>query len=131
MLVLTKIAALLLATVYLFSATATSEFLKMPVLVQHFCDHKEENKNTRLITFLVQHYFSEDGTDKDAAEDNQLPFKSTDQVVSFMFNCLTPPSFIQLSAGYSTQIKNRFYIRNQFFHPAEYLSAVWQPPRYC
>ena len=126
-----KLAALFLVTVYMFSATPAGELLKLPVLVRHFYDHKEENKHTGLITFLVQHYFSEDGTDKDAAEDNQLPFKSTDQVASIIFNCLTPPSFIQPATGYGTEINNRFCVRNQFFHTAEHLSAIWQPPRPC
>ena len=131
MTVTNKIAVLFFTVVYMFSATATKELLKLPVLVEHFYDHQDENKNIRLPAFLVMHYFLEDGTDKDAAEDKQLPFKSADQMATCTFNSLTPPSFIQLPAGYSTGLENQFCTHIQLSPAAEHLPGIWQPPRYC
>jgi len=70
--------------------------------VEHYYDHIEEKNNTGLVSFLVMHYYIEDGTDTDAAEDNQLPFKSAEHAVSFSFTSITPPA-ITGSFLHSTQ----------------------------
>ncbi len=125
------ISAITLLLIYTFSATATVELLKVPLLAKHFRDHQSEKKHTGLFTFLVQHYIYENGTDQDASEDSQLPFKSTDHLATLAFNCLTPPSFIQVPAKDHTGMNTCFYIQDFDFPVPGYLSAIWQPPRNC
>ncbi len=103
----------------------------MPILVDHYFDHNEENKNTTLISFLYAHYCIEDGTDIDAAEDKELPFKSTDQINNIHFSSLTPP-FISYCIQKTFRLKIENHIdRDETHLPNQYLDAIWQPPRFC
>lgn len=126
-----KITASLLLAIYLFSATATRELLKLPVLAEHYYDHRKENKNIGFVAFLIMHYYTEDGTDKDAEEDNQLPFKSAEHAATVSFISLTPPLSIEIVPNPESENNNSFGIRNDLFLPSQYLAAIWQPPRHC
>lgn len=61
---------------FLFTATATElgQFLKLPLLVQHFYKHKK-TEGQSLIAFLSEHYLG-NHNDEDKQEDMQLPFKN-------------------------------------------------------
>ncbi len=114
---------------YLFSASGSREFLKLPLLVEHYFDHaaEKEGRPGSFITYLVQHYSTEDGTDQDAAEDNQLPFKSPENTLA-SFVSLKPPQF--LLTGFVEIIpRNSFPCHRQDVLPSRYLDAIWQPPR--
>ena len=128
----TKHIAACLAVIYFLSGTVTSELLKLPVLASHYYEHKEEQSNTNLLSFLINHYSKEDGTDKDAAEDSKLPFKSPESLMMVSSVISLPPTIILYvqEKPVVTGI-TRFYIRNDVFISNQYLSAIWQPPRYC
>ena len=51
----------------------------------------QKNDQHSFTGFLFQHYFIEDGTDKDATEDSRLPFKSGDQLLTSGFVSVDPP----------------------------------------
>lgn len=125
-----KIAAAILGVVYLLSATETGELFKLPLLAAHYYDHREEGNNTGLNAFLVQHYVTEDGTDKDAAEDSQLPFKSAEQNASSSFVSSLPSSSIEITRP--VKIFNHTFsgYKDWMIHTS-YLEAIWQPPRNC
>jgi hypothetical protein len=127
-----NIAAAFLIAIYFLSGTVTCELLKLPFLASHYYDHKEERSNTNLLSFVINHYYIEDGTDKDAAEDSQLPFKSPESFMMASSVISLPPAII-LYEQEKPVAKNisRFYIRNDVFISTQYLSAIWQPPRYC
>ena len=126
-----NIGAVVLLIVYLLSATATSEFLKIPLLVHHYYDHKDENRNITLIEFLSLHYYTEDGTDKDAMEDNQLPFKSCENASTVSFISLTPPPSIELVAEFEKKSCTTFGVSNPLLPPSGFMATIWQPPRCC
>lgn len=121
----------ILLMTYLFSATAIGELFKLPVLVQHYYNHREENSDISLIHFLTLHYQTEDGTDKDAKEDSQLPFKSIEPAATVVFVSLTPPAFINIIANTQQPVMLVFVLYEELFLPSKYLAAIWQPPRYC
>lgn len=127
---LKKLSACFLLALYLFSATAMAELMKIPVLVEHYYDHRQENKNIELIAFLAQHYYTEDGTDMDADEDSRLPFKSAAYPATVFFS-LTPPLFIEVETNPESNSTNPFGLHDEFFISSQYLAAIWQPPRYC
>lgn len=125
-----KIIAVLLMTIYLLSTNPARELLKLPLLAQHYYDHQEENQQTTLLSFLFQHYCIENGTDKDANEDNKLPFKSVESITTTLVYLL--PTYQCNSFFNSILISDiRFFIRNDMFSHAQFLAAIWQPPRYC
>ena len=124
-----KIAASILIVVYLLSATTTLELLKFPLLATHYYEHREENKNITLFTFLVSHYFVEDNSDKDAARDGKLPFKSNSHFDSGSFVSLTPPVLTNTFIKPTVITGEAFFLQDDSFIPSQYLAAIWQPPR--
>jgi hypothetical protein len=125
-----RIPAFLFLVIYLFSATAIGELVKLPALVGHYTDHRDENSSIALTTFLIQHYYYEDGTDEDAAEDKKLPFKSLDNANSVSFISLSPPYVLNALNKTETEKKNLFGIYTDRFLQSRYLSTIWQPPRH-
>lgn len=123
-----RIPAFILLAVYLFSATASREFLKLPVLVEHYLDHMEENKGIPFIGYLIQHYYTEDGTDNDAAEDNRLPFKSPESN-TLSFVSLKPPSLFISGDKAEMYFNGSFRIQDDRLRTSRYPDAIWQPPR--
>jgi hypothetical protein len=83
-----KIAIFLLVT-YLFGATDACQLLKLPLLVLHFQKHKEENPRITLASFIKIHYIEPQPMDADYAEDMQLPFKTTPEII-----CRSIPSIV-------------------------------------
>ncbi|MFZ1369405.1 MAG: hypothetical protein WAR78_03430 [Ferruginibacter sp.] len=126
-----KISAYIFFTVYLFTASAAMELFKLPVLISHYYDHREENKAMTLPAFLMQHYFYEDGTDQDVEEDNKLPFKSLENAYSVSFISLSPPDQPECMTHTDEMSENSFGIYTNPFLPFQYLSTIWQPPRQC
>jgi hypothetical protein len=117
--------------IYLFSTQGTRELVKICVLVDHYCDHKLENKTSGVLSFMIMHYFIEDGTDKDAGEDNQLPFKSLETTCTGSFLSLNPPTFIEIIIRAERAAHQSFVSHKDLFLPSQYLATVWRPPRYC
>jgi hypothetical protein len=128
---LKKITASFFLVIYLFTATAFGELLRLPLLVEHYYDHKEENSSTSLVSFLAMHYCSEDGTDKDAREDRQLPFKSLDSVITVSFISLMPPALTSTIVQPEELVNTSFGVYKPLFLSSQYLAAIWQPPRQC
>jgi hypothetical protein len=120
----------LLLAFYLLSATAIHEVIKLPRLVEHYFDHSREDTRVGLIQYLTLHYGIEDGTDDDAAEDNKLPFKSSEYFSSISFVSVKPPVIGQSMRLSEIVNAHNFLIRNESYLPSPYLDSIWQPPRY-
>lgn len=61
-----------------FNSLCLDQLLKLPVLCQHYNEHKETNKNLDVLDFLAMHYLGDDLNDNDHDKDMQLPFKGMD-----------------------------------------------------
>lgn len=57
------------------NSSFVQQFYKLPILVQHFQEHKELS-DLSFLDFLSMHYWGEDLKDNDADRDMQLPFKT-------------------------------------------------------
>ena len=57
------------------NSSFVQQFYKLPVLVQHFQEHKKL-MDLSFLDFLSMHYWGEDLKDNDADRDMQLPFKT-------------------------------------------------------
>lgn len=119
-------------TILCFSAiiiagTELHQLLKLPVLVQHFQEHKKEDKNISLVKFIIIHYFSNSPRDKDYDRDMQLPFKMAD--------CTTLISVPAQPQSIAAE-RPEFFIKRSY--PAvknnrilsSHLADIWQPPKY-
>jgi hypothetical protein len=124
-----RVIALLFIYIYLFSATELHQFLKLPVLVEHFSEHKQKDKSLTLYGFLCMHYANNNSKDSDYDKDSKLPFKTYDNCNStnhvtllpeqkFCFNSIQIPSKITILNNYYPQFSN-----------TTFLKSIWQPPK--
>ena len=126
---LKKIIAISFCFVYLFSTTELHELIKLPLLIEHFSEHREQNKHITLWQFLYIHYAMGNVRDADYDKDMKLPFKSHD-------NCVAGNTTIYLSLSEKLSIQNPFqflekksFETEDHFLPTSFLSNIWQPPR--
>ncbi len=124
-----KITAILLITVYLFSATATREFLKMPLLIEHYKVFKSHFGDGGLLFFLTHHYLQHDVDDFDATEDERLPFKSVPELVVSGFTALEPPLNISIAKLQVHHDIIRVKLINDVNIAFGFGTNIWRPPR--
>lgn len=99
------------------------------MLIEHYIEHKAENKNITFFGFLEMHYAHGDVKDADYDKDMKLPFKTISlntAALAFYY----PPSF---SISCTKQIfvtthKQKFPSTVVHFSSSN-LDAIWQPPR--
>jgi hypothetical protein len=126
---LKKLIAISLLSLYLFSTTELSQLLKTPVLIQHFVEHREENKHLTLRQFLYLHYATSHADDADHHKDMQLPFKTHHNCIAAFQNVVIPT--------HNTIHKPVTVFKKRPLHPGDqsissnFLSNIWQPPRFC
>ncbi|KAA9346134.1 hypothetical protein [Adhaeribacter soli] len=123
-----KVLGIIFLSVYLLSTTQFCQLLKLPVLVGHFFEHKEEDRNMSFVDFMVHHYGGHE-KDADYETDMMLPFMTEIETLTLAFFAPTPPVFSiqkitfqeasQANSCYNLQLK------------ATYLSSIWQPPKSC
>ena len=108
-----------------------SQLVKLPILVEHFIEHKKTNQSLSLWQFLDMHYAHGDVMDADYDQDMKLPFKSHD-------GCFSSASVIFVNAGFQTldhkvlvSSNNMYSVYNEPLVPSAYLSFIWQPPKAC
>jgi hypothetical protein len=123
--------ALFLLFIYVQPIGAVRELFKLPLLVEHYFDHQEENSRMDLVGFLVSHYYTEDGTDYDADEDSRLPFKSSDQIFSAFSIAVSPPCGSDIVTRPDLIPVRNYVIMDDDNIPSDHLDAIWQPPRHC
>ncbi|MBX7050622.1 MAG: hypothetical protein K1X54_01160 [Flavobacteriales bacterium] len=108
--------------------TEFHELFRLPLLIEHFLDHKETNGDLGLLDFLVLHYSSE-SKDADSDEDAQLPFKSREDGMHHVSLSTVIPSenlhlqfqSFPVSLSYISSYQKRDH------NGAE--KGIWQPPQ--
>lgn len=100
----------------------------MPLLVEHFIEHREENSHLTLWQFLYVHYGMGDVHDADYDKDMKLPFKSHDNCVASIINIYLPSQKLVITKP--TQfIETQHFKTQETFLQSTFLSNIWQPPR--
>lgn len=69
------------SVIFLSSSTELHELFRLPLLLEHYSQHCSESHHLSFIDFLKIHYSANHPNDQDDDEDNQLPFKSTENLV--------------------------------------------------
>jgi hypothetical protein len=129
--VVKKIISIFFFSVYLLATTQLSELLKLPVLVQHYMEHKLENKSLSFIDFLEIHYAHGSPRDADYDKDMKLPFKTIDNSNISSIHFYTPfPNFKQTPIVY-LQNRKLLFSEYAFTYSSTFLSSIWQPPKSC
>ena len=117
--------------VYLFSVTEISQLFKLPVVFEHYAEHKKVEPQISFIQFLEMHYMHGNPKDKDYERDMQLPFKNSTAIVSIVSNdCLPLVGSMSLPKPVAIPLK-KSPITADIFTPSPCLSNIWQPPKTC
>lgn len=129
---LKKFIAISILAVYLISSTELHQLLKVPFLVEHFFEHKEQNQDITLWQFLCLHYAEQKTKTADYEKDMKLPFKSHDgccaSFVAYMPQAIPAVPIIAKPSYHQVQ---SFRLYKEVFAKSSYLDAIWQPPRAC
>lgn len=112
---------------FVLAQTELHQLLKLPVLVEHFVEHRQVNPNITLLDFLKEHYQGHTVVDNDYQRDMQLPFKTADclTAISFVFEA---PFSIVLPAQVA-EIKKEYNLHTGTFASSLALDNIFQPPR--
>ncbi len=120
--------AIALLLFYLLVNTELQEMVRIPVLFQHYAEHKQLNKEVSFAGFIVLHYFSGEVKDGDAQRDQQLPFKGAhcEEVTTSI--AIPAESFKDPLPEVSfAMIKTAGYV--SLFNSSLFQFTIWQPPR--
>jgi hypothetical protein len=123
-----KSISILMLGIILFSQAELHQFFKLPVLFEHFREHRLEDPAITFFTFLKLHY-EKIVVDDDYQRDQQLPFRDIDCTIAFAVITDTPPSLI----GFEQKIPvvtTEFYAKNITDYSHQHLHDIFQPPRF-
>ena len=116
--------AILLLALYINSYTELHEALRLPVLFEHYAEHKKQVSDMSFLEFLSMHYKTDVNHDE---HDGELPFKVPGH--SFVATEVALPA--QKIIFKETPIQSEvtyFPIYEEAPH-ASYLQKIFQPPR--
>ena len=114
---------------YAVAYTPAVEFFKMPVLLAHYQEHRQENASISLLGFLKLHYFSGHDGNTDVNKHQQLPFKTgecTLASLSVPALPLTERCMPDVPAVINVPV---IFAEHSDDFSSSYLSCIWQPPR--
>lgn len=114
-------------TVYLLSQTEFHQLVKLPLLLEHYMEHRAESPELSFLDFLDMHYLQGSPIDKDFAKDQRLPFKSAD-CSTVVTPAVLPTTEITLPAWiyFSDRIQEALQTEPLLSRAH---TEIWQPPR--
>jgi len=110
----------------LFCNMSLYQLVKLPVLVQHYQEHRQRDQSVDLLDFLSMHYWGKDIDDNDQEKDNQLPFKAFNKEVLEHFS--TPVKTFALKSIVHFY-ESDFPLTGEAYLPDPKLAALFRPPR--
>lgn len=126
---LKKSAAIFFLVLYLCSTTEASQLLKLPVVFEHFREHKLLDHSISPLQFLALHYLHGSPRDNDYDRDMQLPFKTHSDCLVAIAPAFIPKT-IELVAIPPIELPgHENYVADDQVLFSAYLSRIWQPPR--
>jgi hypothetical protein len=120
-----KLIAFFLISVFMCANTSLGQLLKVPNLIEHYIEHKNEltSDSISFIDYIVSHYSIN-------AENNQehqdLPFKTFDNSTSVLFAFSINTFQIQIIKPLISTTKKFFY--NKTFK-SNLIASIWLPPK--
>jgi hypothetical protein len=121
--------AILLLSIYMLSFAEFHHFLRIPVLIAHFKEHRQEDPSISFLSFLRMHYVGEIVIDDDYQRDKELPFREADCcVTTSTFSCECHDSAIEIAEN-SEEINSEFILYDEDNHSLLSAADIFQPPR--
>ncbi len=124
---LKKFISILLPVIFIFSGTEMHQFLKLPVLIHHFLEHKKSDADMSFITFIEMHY--NDHNEQAGQEDHhKLPFKhcggGINHIVIGEVDQFETHFNFHITAEHRASAKYR-----EDFYSSSISNPIWQPPK--
>jgi hypothetical protein len=117
-------------SIYMLSFSELHQFLRMPVLIQHFIEHRQKDPSVSLLSFLNEHYIHQYIKDADYQRDNQLPFRDSDCcAVTTALNFECPATTVIELPARTTEIRNEYILHDEESHTLLSVADIFQPPR--
>lgn len=118
-----RLAATSLFLIYLISFTEFKEVLRLPILIQHYGEHKAQVNDMSFFEFLVMHYKTDVAHDD---HDNELPFKNSHsfigQIVVLPIQRITLIERVEIASS----TYQFFYLQHE---PKLITAEIFQPPK--
>ena len=102
--------------------------LKIPVLFQHFKEHRQLNPTISFWSFIKVHYQYPPVVDDDYQRDRQLPFRDADCCLVTSTNVCVCQQFLVGIAKPAEDIRE-FQLYNEINKPQFHSFDIFQPPR--
>lgn len=119
---------------YLFSTTELYELLKIPVLVEHFFEHKHKNPALSLMDFMDLHYngdhLDNHQHDDDYEQDKRLPFMLSTSILTVCGIPVAPLLFEPKYRYFPSNALKRWAANDNFIE-SNAPTSIWQPPKSC
>lgn len=121
-----KLIALFLISVFMCANTSIGQLLKIPNLIEHYIEHKNELIPTSIsfIDFLESHYSK--NAENNPEEHQDLPFK-TFEIASTVF-VLVNNANIQIQPVKALINTNQKFFYHQSFK-SHLITTIWLPPK--
>lgn len=101
------------------------------MLVEHYIEHKAENKNLSVWGFLCKHYAQKNVKDADYDKDMKLPFKSPNTLINTVEIAPVQFSSANLLLKPILSDSKQYTLYSEKYLSSAYLSSIWQPPKSC
>ena len=124
---LKKAFAILFVSIYLLYTTQISQLLKLPLLVEHYFEHKRIDQCITFFEFMQMHYLMDESKNPDYARDMQLPFKTIEVNLITIF-VLIPNLELQL-VYQDLDLHSSLISRHLQGYSGMFMDHIWQPPR--
>lgn len=124
---LKKAFAILFVSIYLLYTTQISQLLKLPLLVEHYFEHKRIDQCITFFEFMQMHYLMDESKNPDYARDMQLPFKTIEVNLITTF-VLIPSLELQLDRE-DLDLHSALISKRLQWYSGMFMDHIWQPPR--
>jgi hypothetical protein len=119
-----RLLALSLLCLYINSYTEFHEAFRLPVLLEHYAEHRQQVKDMSFWEFLVMHYETDVSHDD---RDNSLPFKDQGHCFASAVVVLPIQKIVLKESAPVTEVNHSSTYSEACI--ASHLSDIFQPPR--
>jgi hypothetical protein len=119
---------LFLLVLYLATATPLAELVKVPVLFEHFQEHRQESPDISVLDFFRIHYFNGNKRDADFSRDMQLPFKTIEASSASLAVVLPPADWSISDAPTLSPLRKQILPASLLFPPNPFVAIPAEPP---
>ena len=104
-----------------------NEFSKIPVMMNHYKEHRTNNPSLTFLTFLFNHYIQDKKpeSEKDKKENSQLPFKLLQSFYSHFIPFTFENNPVQVADNFVVKV----FVPFKETKISSAFSSIWQPPK--